>query len=102
MAHGKCTEALHKLLGKQGIAFKPLATVIFAKTRGSAESRKEDVLLVSVGCWPLTGGFGLGAVGVIAYGGTAEDIARTSHAHVTLTEGIVGAALGVVGRKIYA
>ena len=41
------------------------------------------------------------AVSVMAYGGSAEDIARTSHAHPTLAEGMMEAALGVAGRTIH-
>ena len=41
------------------------------------------------------------AVSVMAYGGAAEDIARTSHAHPTLAEGMMEAALGVAGRTIH-
>jgi len=41
------------------------------------------------------------AVSVMAYGGAAEDIARTSHAHPTLAEGMMEAALGVAGRAIH-
>ena len=41
------------------------------------------------------------AVSVLAFGGSAEDIARTSHAHPTLAEGMMEAALGVAGRSIH-
>ncbi len=41
------------------------------------------------------------AVSVLAFGGSAEDIARTSHAHPTLSEGMMEAALGVGGRTIH-
>ena len=38
---------------------------------------------------------------VLAFGGSAEDIARTSHAHPTLAEGMMEAALGVASRSIH-
>ena len=41
------------------------------------------------------------AVAVMAFGGSAEDIARSSHAHPTLAEGMMEAALGVAGRTIH-
>ena len=40
------------------------------------------------------------AVGVMAFGGSAEDIARSCHAHPTLAEGVKEAALAVAGRTI--
>ena len=41
------------------------------------------------------------AVAVMAFGGASEDIARSSHAHPTLAEGMMEAALGVAGRTIH-
>ncbi len=41
------------------------------------------------------------AVAVMAFGGAAEDIARSSHAHPTLAEAMMEAALGVAGRTIH-
>lgn len=41
-------------------------------------------------------------VSVIEFGGSAEDIARTSHSHPTLTEVVREAALGVGKRMIHA
>lgn len=41
------------------------------------------------------------AVAVMEFGGSAEDIARTVHAHPTLTEAVKEAALGVDGRAIH-
>ena len=41
------------------------------------------------------------AVTVIEYGGSAEDIARTCHAHPTLSETVKEAALAVDGRRIH-
>ena len=38
---------------------------------------------------------------VIEYGGSAEDIARTCHAHPTLSESVKEAAMGVGGRRIH-
>lgn len=40
------------------------------------------------------------AVATIEYGGSAEDIARSSHAHPTLSEALKEAALGVDGRRL--
>ena len=37
----------------------------------------------------------------IEFGGSAEDIARTCHAHPTLTEAVREAALAVDGRPIH-
>jgi dihydrolipoamide dehydrogenase len=41
------------------------------------------------------------AVAVLEFGGSAEDIARTCHAHPTLTEAVKEAALGVEKRAIH-
>ena len=41
-------------------------------------------------------------VSVIEFGGSAEDIARTCHAHPCLSEAIKEAALAVDGRQIHA
>jgi dihydrolipoamide dehydrogenase len=41
------------------------------------------------------------ATTVIEYGGSAEDVARTCHAHPTLSETLKEAALAVGGRKIH-
>ena len=41
------------------------------------------------------------ATTVMEYGGSAEDIARTCHAHPTLSETVKEAALAVAGRKIH-
>lgn len=37
---------------------------------------------------------------VMEYGGSAEDLARTCHAHPTLSEAVKEAALGVAGRRL--
>ena len=42
------------------------------------------------------------AVAVMAFGGSAQDIALTCHAHPTLSEAMREAALGVEGRAIHA
>jgi dihydrolipoamide dehydrogenase len=42
------------------------------------------------------------AVSVLEFGGSAEDIARTCHAHPTLSEAVREAALAVDGRAIHA
>jgi len=41
------------------------------------------------------------ATTVLEYGGSAEDVARTCHAHPTLSETVKEAALAVAGRKIH-
>lgn len=41
------------------------------------------------------------ATTVMEYGGSAEDVARTCHAHPTLSETVKEAALAVAGRKIH-
>jgi dihydrolipoamide dehydrogenase len=41
------------------------------------------------------------ATTAMEYGGSAEDIARTCHAHPTLSETVKEAALAVAGRKIH-
>jgi dihydrolipoamide dehydrogenase len=41
-------------------------------------------------------------VTVMEFGGSAEDVARTVHAHPTLSEVVREAALGVDGRMIHA
>jgi dihydrolipoamide dehydrogenase len=42
------------------------------------------------------------AVSVMEFAGSAEDIARTCHAHPTLTEAVREAALAVAGRAIHS
>jgi dihydrolipoamide dehydrogenase len=42
------------------------------------------------------------AVTVMEFGGSAEDMARTVHAHPTLPEAVREAALDVDGRSIHA
>ena len=39
---------------------------------------------------------------IMEFGGSAEDLARTCHAHPTLSEAVKEAALGVAGRAIHA
>ena len=41
------------------------------------------------------------AVTVMEFGGAAEDIARTCHAHPTLSEAVKEAALAVDGRPLH-
>jgi dihydrolipoamide dehydrogenase len=40
-------------------------------------------------------------VGMMEFGASSEDIARTCHAHPTLEEAVKEAALGVEGRSIH-
>jgi len=42
------------------------------------------------------------AAAAMAFGATAEDIARVCHAHPTLPEALKEAALAVAGRAIHA
>ena len=39
---------------------------------------------------------------IMEFGGSAEDLARTCHAHPTLSEAVKEAALAVAGRAIHA
>jgi dihydrolipoamide dehydrogenase len=39
---------------------------------------------------------------LMEFGGSAEDLARTCHAHPTLAEAVKEAALAVAGRAIHA
>jgi len=41
-------------------------------------------------------------VTAMEFGGSAEDIARTIHAHPTMSEGVMEAALAVDGRPLSA
>ena len=41
-------------------------------------------------------------VTAMEFGGSAEDIARTIHAHPTMSEGVMEAALAVAGRPLSA
>ena len=38
---------------------------------------------------------------IMEFGGSAEDLARTCHAHPTLTEAVKEAAMAVAGRAIH-
>lgn len=75
------------------------ATAGFVKILAHAES---DTVLAAhmVGPWvsDLIGE----VVTTMEYGGSAEDIARSTHAHPTLSEVVKEAALGVDGRMIHA
>ncbi len=75
------------------------ATAGFVKILAHAES---DAVLAAhmVGPWvsDLIGE----VVTTMEYGGSAEDIARSTHAHPTLSEVVKEAALGVDGRMIHA
>ncbi len=71
----------------------------FVKILADAESdRVLGVHIVGPGAGELIAE----AVSVIEFGGSAEDIARTCHAHPTLSEAVKEAALDVDGRAIHA
>ena len=66
-----------------------------------ADSRTDEVLGVHI-LGPRASELISEAVTVIEYGGSAEDIARTIHAHPTLPEVLKEAALAVDGRSIHS
>ena len=66
-----------------------------------ADSRTDEVLGVHI-IGPRASELISEAVTVIEYGGSAEDIARTIHAHPTLPEVLKEAALAVEGRSIHS
>jgi dihydrolipoamide dehydrogenase len=65
-----------------------------------ADAHTDRVLGVHV-LGPRAGDLIAEAAAAIEFGATAEDIARTSHAHPTLAEALKEAALGVAGRSIH-
>ena len=66
-----------------------------------AHEKTDDVLGVHI-LGPRASELISEAVTVVEYGGSAEDIARTVHAHPTLPEVVKEAALAVDGRSIHA
>jgi dihydrolipoamide dehydrogenase len=66
-----------------------------------AHAQTDDVLGVHI-LGPRASDLISEVVAVIEYGGSAEDIARTVHAHPTLPEVVKEAALAVDGRSIHA
>jgi dihydrolipoamide dehydrogenase len=74
------------------------------ETEGSvkilAHAQTDRVLGVHI-VGPAAGTMIAEAVAVVEYGGSAEDIARTSHAHPTLAEVVKEAALAVDKRQIH-
>jgi dihydrolipoamide dehydrogenase len=66
-----------------------------------AEERTDRVLGVHI-FGPRASDLIAEAVSVMEFGGSAEDIARTCHAHPTLSEAVREAALAVDGRAIHA
>jgi len=65
-----------------------------------ADAKTDRVLGVHI-CGPRASDLIAEAVTVMEYGGSAEDIARTCHAHPTLSEALKEAALGVLERRIH-
>lgn len=66
-----------------------------------ADARTDRVLGVHI-VGPFASDLISEAVVVMAFGGAAEDIARTIHAHPSLSEVVKEAALDAVGRPINA
>ena len=65
-----------------------------------ADKRSDKVLGVHI-VGPLAGDIVAECVTVMEFGGTAEDIARTCHAHPSMGESVKEAALAVDGRAIH-
>ncbi|TVQ37585.1 MAG: dihydrolipoyl dehydrogenase [Spirochaetaceae bacterium] len=80
-----------------GRAIAMQSTGGFVKLLAHAE---DDALLGAHIVGPWASDLIAEAVSVIEFGGSAEDIARTVHAHPTLSEAVKEAALGVDGRMI--
>jgi dihydrolipoamide dehydrogenase len=66
-----------------------------------AEAKTDRVLGVHI-IGPRASDMIAEAVAVMEFGGSAEDIARTCHAHPTLSEAVKEAALGVDKRVIHS
>jgi dihydrolipoamide dehydrogenase len=65
-----------------------------------ADEKTDRILGIHI-IGPRAGDLIAEAVAAIEFGASAEDIARTSHAHPTLAEALKEAALGVDGRAIH-
>jgi dihydrolipoamide dehydrogenase len=65
-----------------------------------ADAKTDRILGVHI-IGPRAGDLIAEAVAAIEFGASAEDVARTSHAHPTLAEALKEAALGVDGRTIH-
>ncbi len=99
-------------LNAAGVAYKVGRFPFSANSRGRtnattdgfvkiiAEADADRVLGVHI-IGPDAGEMIAEAVAVMAFGGSAEDIARTCHAHPTLSEAMREAALAVAGRAIH-
>jgi dihydrolipoamide dehydrogenase len=66
-----------------------------------ADARTDRVLGVHI-VGPMAGELIHEAAVLMEFGGSAEDLARTCHAHPTLSEAVKEAALAVAGRAIHA
>lgn len=98
-------------LKKQGIEFKSGTFPFMANARAKtiddteglvkviADAKTDRVLGVHI-FGPRASDLISEAVSVIEFGGSAEDIARTCHAHPTLSEAVKEAALDVAKRRI--
>jgi len=65
-----------------------------------ADSRTDQVLGVHI-VGPDAGNMIAEAAVLMEFSGSAEDLARTCHAHPTLTEAVKEAALAVDGRALH-
>ncbi len=106
---GKTEESLKK----DGVAYKvgkfPFSANSRARAIGDTEGfckvlsdAKTDAVLGAHIVGPAAGDIIQEAVAVMEFGGSAEDIARTCHAHPGLSEALKEAAMAVDGRAIHA
>ncbi|MBS1984945.1 MAG: dihydrolipoyl dehydrogenase [Bdellovibrionales bacterium] len=98
-------------LKKRGVEYKAGSFPFLANARAKAmdmsegfvkvlaDAKTDRVLGVHI-IGPQAGILIAEAVTTMEYGGSAEDIARTCHAHPTLAEAVKEAALGVAGRRL--
>ncbi len=99
-------------LKKDGVDYKAGKFPFIANSRGRAIGETEGFVKVLADAGtdkvlgvhivgPLAGDLIAEAVSVIEFGGSAEDMARTCHAHPGLGEALKEAALAVAGRAIH-
>ncbi len=99
-------------LKKDGVKYKVGTFPFIANSRGRAIGETEGFVKVIADAvtdkvlgvhivGPLAGDLISEAVAVMEFGGSAEDIARTCHAHPGLGEALKEAALAVAGRAIH-
>jgi dihydrolipoamide dehydrogenase len=105
---GKTEEQLKEAGVEYRVGKFPFAANSRARTMGEsdglvkilADKRSDRVLGVHI-VGPLAGDLLAEAVLAMEFGGTAEDIARTCHAHPGMGEAVKEAALAVDGRPIH-